>query len=52
MFDDDDMDTHLGLPRYCRRVEIYDDVMAMYKNNFAEMEKEFPRKANGSGCSS
>jgi len=42
MFDDDNMDTHLGLPRYVRRVEIYDDVMAMYKDNFAEIKKEFP----------
>ena len=41
MFDDDNMDTHLGLPRYVRRVEIYDDVMAMYKDNFADIKKEF-----------
>jgi len=39
MFDDGNMDTHLGLPRYVRRVEIYDDVMAMYKDNFAEIKK-------------
>ena len=42
MFDDEDMDTHLGTPRYIHRDEIYEDVVAMYRNKFSEIVKEFP----------
>ena len=42
MFDDTTMDTHQGLERYVHRESIYDDVMAMYKDDLPAMLKEFP----------